>query len=29
MRLIHYPDALDVETAPIRCLREGEILDLG
>ena len=29
MRLIHYPDLLDPETAPIECLREGQILQLG
>jgi hypothetical protein len=29
MRLIHYPDQLEVETAPITCLREGQILTLG
>ena len=29
MRLIHYPDALEPETAPIPCLREGTILELG
>jgi ribonuclease BN (tRNA processing enzyme) len=29
MRLIHYPDLLDPDTAPIRCLREGEVIELG
>jgi ribonuclease BN (tRNA processing enzyme) len=29
MRLIHYPDLLDPHTAPIRCLREGETLEIG
>lgn len=29
MRLIHYPDQLDPATCPIRCLREGEVLELG
>ena len=29
MRLIHYPDQLDPDTAPIECLREGQILQLG
>lgn len=29
MRLIHYPDQLEPETAPIECLREGQILQLG
>ena len=29
MRLIHYPDLLAPETAPIECLREGQILQLG
>jgi ribonuclease BN (tRNA processing enzyme) len=29
MRLIHYPDMLDPDTAPITCLREGQILPLG
>lgn len=29
MRLIHYPDLLDPDTAPIPCLREGTILELG
>lgn len=29
MRLIHYPDMLDPASCPIRCLREGEILELG
>ena len=29
MRLIHYPDLLDPATAPIECLREGQILQLG
>ena len=28
MRLIHYPDQLDPDTAPIECLREGQILSL-
>jgi ribonuclease BN (tRNA processing enzyme) len=28
MRLIHYPDQLDVDSAPIPCLREGQILTL-
>ncbi len=28
MRLIHYPDLLDPATAPIRCLRQGECLEL-
>lgn len=28
MRLIHYPDMLDPETAPIACLREGQVLTL-
>jgi ribonuclease BN (tRNA processing enzyme) len=28
MRLIHYPDLLDPETAPIRCLRQGECLEI-
>lgn len=29
MRLIHYPDPLDVDAAPIACAREGERYDLG
>lgn len=29
MRLIHYPDQLDVDGAPIVCAREGERYDLG
>ncbi len=29
MHLIHYPDALDCEKSPIRCLREGAVLTLG
>ena len=29
LRLIHYPDMLDPNTAPLECLREGTILDLG
>lgn len=29
MRLIHYPDLLDPDTAPITCLREGQALELG
>ena len=29
MRLIHYPDMLDVESSPILCLREGQVLTLG
>lgn len=29
MRLIHYPDMLDVESSPIPCLREGQVLTLG
>mgnify|MGYP000998079368 CR=1 FL=1 len=28
LRLIHYPDQLDPDTAPLPCLREGQILDL-
>jgi ribonuclease BN (tRNA processing enzyme) len=28
MRLIHYPDLLDPKTAPIRCLEEGERLEI-
>lgn len=28
MRLIHYPDQLDVEAAPIECLRQGAVLEL-
>ena len=28
MRLIHYPDFLDVDAAPIACAREGERIDL-
>ncbi len=28
MRLIHYPDFLDVETSPIPCLREGERIEV-
>ncbi|MCS6915566.1 MAG: MBL fold metallo-hydrolase [Myxococcales bacterium] len=29
MRLIHYPDTLDVDCAPIRCLRQGEVIEAG
>ena len=29
MRLIHYPDQLEVDSAPISCLREGQILEIG
>lgn len=29
MRLIHYPDQLDPDTAPIACLREGTVLEVG
>lgn len=29
MRLIHYPDQLDPDTAPIPCLREGTVVEVG
>lgn len=29
MRLIHYPDQLDPDSAPITCLREGTVLEVG
>jgi ribonuclease BN (tRNA processing enzyme) len=29
MRLIHYPDSLAPESCPIRCLTEGELLEIG
>jgi ribonuclease BN (tRNA processing enzyme) len=29
MRLIHYPDLLDPDSAPITCLHQGEALDIG
>ncbi len=28
MRLVHFPDSLDPERSPIRCLREGELIEL-
>lgn len=28
MRLIHYPDMLDPDTAPITCLRQGEAVEI-